>query len=212
MSELKQQYKPIQQTIQFPVSELDVVMKQHRFEPVPASDILEFHQLADQLIEGEIANPEALARVQEWTGRALFLRRQNDKPEALLASIPLTEQGRDALLDGRFGFANAQRSWVCSLTDPCAALLSWGMAGLTPSAQAASVRGLLDGWHGFYNDTPVYARGRSKQGRLLLSRLGFSPCGENEEDSPLYVSSGFPEKIARILTRPSLRAGQGVVA
>jgi len=212
MSNLKQEYIPNRQTIQFPVSELDVVMKQHRFEPVPAGDVLEFHQLADQLIEGEIANPEALARVQEWTGRALFLRRQNDKPEALLASIPLTEQGKDALLDGRFGFANAQRSWVCSLTDPCAALLSWGMAGLTPSAQAASVRGLLDGWHGFYNNTQVYARGRSKQGRLLLSRLGFKPCGERGDDSPLFVSTGFPEKIARVLTRPSLRADRGVGA
>lgn len=157
----------------------------------------EFHQLADELIEGEIAGPEALWRVQSWTGRALQLRRKNGVANALLASIPLTSTGVDALLDGRFGFANARRDWVCGPTEPAHALLSWGMAGRSPMDQAASLRGLLAVWYAVYADIRVYARARSPEGQKLMSRLGFVPIGRPDGSALLFGSTGFPHSIAQ---------------
>ena len=193
----------IQDLAQFPVAVLDRILGKFGFRPVKPRDIEEFHALADRLIEGEIASADVLSRVQDWTGRSLHLRRSSGEADALLASIPLTRAGRDALLAGRFGFADARRDWVCALDERAHALLSWGMAGSTPSAQAASVRGLLAGWHAFYFDTPVYARGRSAAGRRLLPRLGFRPVKPQPGRVPLYESTGFPTHLDRMIQAES---------
>jgi hypothetical protein len=186
---------------QFIRKQLDVSLRRYGFEPVCDSQIGDFHRLADSLIEGEIASPQVLRRVQSWTGRALHMRSKHGKPNAILASIPLTKLGRDALLAGQFGYANARREWVCGPGDDCSALLSWGMAGDTPAAQSASVRGLLAGWFEFYSNTPVYARARSVSGTQLLSRLGFEPCDLPNLPSKLYCASGLPNRLSRSLSR-----------
>lgn len=188
-----------QHLAQFPVTKLNQTLSSFGFQPVFANDIKAFHALADELIEGEIAGPDVLLRVQGWTGRSLHMRATAGEPDALLASIPLTGAGRDALLRGEFGFANASRDWVCGLDESAEALLSWGMAGRTPSAQSAAVRGLLAGWHGFYFDVPVYARGRSAAGRRLLPRLGFRRVDGQTADSPLYASTEFPRHLDRLI-------------
>lgn len=185
--------------IQFPVEELDRVLDKYGFEKVNADAVEPFHSLADELIEGEIADAASIARVQSWTGRSLHLRYKKGRPDALLASIPLSAAGRDALLDGRFGFANAQREWVCGLDERAEALLSWGMAGRTPLAQLAALRGLLAGWFHFYSDVRVYARARSLQGQALMKRLLFTPLGNPDGTSPLWGSTRFPAGIARRL-------------
>lgn len=189
----------IQDLAQFPVAVLDRILGKFGFRPVDTEDVEDFHALADRLIEGEIAGVDVLARVQNWTRRSLHLRRSGVEADALLASIPLTRAGREALLDGRFGFDDARRDWVCAPDERAHALLSWGMAGSTPSAQAASVRGLLAGWHAFYVDTPVYARGRSAAGRRLLPRLGFRLVKPQPGRVPLYESTGFPTHLDRMI-------------
>lgn len=185
--------------VQFQDEHLHAAVAPHGFSQVYEHQIAEFHQLADELIEGEIAGPDALWRVQAWTGRALQLRRKNGKANALLASIPLTSAGVDALLAGQFGFANAQRDWVCGPTEPAHALLSWGMAGRSPMDQAASLRGLLAVWYAVYCDIRVYARARSAPGQKLMSRLGFVPLGRPDGTTPLFGSTGFPHRIAQKL-------------
>ena len=136
------------------------------FEPVTLDRIDEFHALADALIDGEIASAEDIARVQGWTQRSLHMRVWNGTPDGFVASIPLSEKGVSALLAGEFGFANARRDWVCGLDEKASALLSWGLAGRTPHAQAAALRALLVGWRGFYSDVRVYARARSRTGSI----------------------------------------------
>ncbi|WP_300530163.1 hypothetical protein [Maricaulis sp.] len=185
--------------IQFPVQTLDRVLGKYGFEPVNADAVEPFHTLADELIDGEIADIESIARVQRWTGRSLHLRYKKGRPDALLASIPLSSAGRDAILDGRFGFANARREWVCGLDERAAALLSWGMAGRTPLAQVAALRGLLAGWYHFYSDVRVYARARSLQGQALMKRLRFESLGSPDGSAPLWASTRFPAGIARRL-------------
>ena len=185
--------------VQFQDDQLHAAVAPHGFSQVYEHQIDEFHQLADELIEGEIAGPDALWRVQSWTGRALQLRRRDGKANALLATIPLTSAGVDALLAGQFGFANAQRDWVCSPTEQAHALLSWGMAGRSPMDQAASLRGLLAVWYAVYGDIRVYARARSTQGQKLMSRLGFVPLGRPDGATLLFGSTGFPHRIAKML-------------
>ncbi|WP_417469341.1 hypothetical protein [Maricaulis sp.] len=186
--------------VQFQDAQLHAAVGEYGFTQVHENQIDEFHQLADELIEGEVAGPEALWRVQSWTGRALQLRRKNDKANALLASIPLTQAGVDALLAGEFGFANARREWVCGPTETAHALLSWGMAGRSPMDQAASLRGLLAVWYGVYCDIRVYARARSVEGEKLMSRLGFVPLGRPDGVTMLFGSTGFPHRIAEKLS------------
>lgn len=185
--------------VQFQDQRLHAAVGPYGFTQVYEHQIDEFHQLADELIEGEVAGPDALWRVQSWTGRALQLRRKNGKANALLASIPLTAQGVEALLAGQFGFANAKREWVCGPSEDAHALLSWGMAGRSPMDQAASLRGLLAVWFGVYCDIRVYARARSAQGEKLMSRLGFVPLGRPDGATPLFGSTGFPHRIAEKL-------------
>lgn len=187
------------QILQFPLEELDTTLANYGFQPVDPLDVSDFHQLADRLIDGEIARPEAIARVQAWTRRSLHLRYRAGKPDALLASIPLTRAGRDAILDGRFGFENARREWVCGLAEPAEALLSWGMAGDTPMAQIAALRGLLAGWYHFYRDVRVYARARSLKGRALMRRLAFIELGKPDGNAALFGSTRFPNRLARHL-------------
>jgi hypothetical protein len=186
---------------QFNSDQLDASLRRYGFEPVSEPQIDDFYHLADSLIDGDIAGPSVLRRVQAWTGRALHMRSRHGKPNAILASIPLTTLGRDALLSGEFGFANARRDWVCGPGDGCDALLSWGMAGDSPAAQNASVRGLLAGWFEFYGKTPVYARVRSASGGRLLSRLGFEPCDSPNLSSQLYHACGLPRRLRHRLSR-----------
>lgn len=190
--------------VQFQDEQLHAAVGPHGFSQVYQHQIEEFHQLADELIEGEIAGPEALWRVQSWTGRALQLRRKGGKANALLASIPLTSAGVEALLEGRFGFSNAKREWVCGPTERAHALLSWGMAGRSPMDQAASLRGLLAVWYAVYGDIRVYARARSEQGQKLMSRLGFVPLGRPDGATLLFGSTGFPHRLAQ---RLAVRSG-----
>lgn len=200
------QSKPSRPLLQFPRAKLDFTLGRYGFQPVGAADIEAFHDLADQLIEGEIASAAAIARVQAWTGRSLHMRFHRGLPDALLASIPLTEAGRAALLDGRFGFENAREGWVCTLDQPAVALLSWAMAGRTPMAQLAALRGLLAGWYHFYRDIRVYARARSLKGRALMKRLHFVEIGRPDGTAPLYGSTRFPARLARHLSATGRQA------
>ncbi|MHA6287937.1 hypothetical protein [Maricaulis sp. CAU 1757] len=171
------------------------------FEPVTPDMIGEFHALADELIDGDIASPEDIARVQDWTRRSLHVRRWNGRLDGFVASIPLSNKGVEALHGGHFGFANAQRDWVCGVDEKAAALLSWGLAGRSPHAQAAALRALLVGWRGFYSDVRVYARARSTEGKALMRRLNFEICAYPDGETPLYGSTGFPRKIGALLLR-----------
>ena len=189
---------------QFPLERLDQAFMSLDFEPVTLDRIDEFHALADALIDGEIASAEDIARVQRWTGRSLHMRVWNGVPDGFVASIPLSAKGVDALLAGEFGFANARRDWVCGPEEKAAALLSWGLAGRTPHAQAAALRALLVGWRGFYPDVRVYARARTTEGQALMRRLGFEVCARPDGVNPLYGSTGFPEKLGAMLLRHTI--------
>jgi len=186
---------------EFPLERLDQAFGSLDFEPVRMSEIDEFHALADELIDGEIATPEAIGRVQDWTRRSLHMRRWNGRPDGFVASIPLSDSGVEALLRGEFGFANARREWVCGTQERATALLSWGLAGRTPHAQAAALRALLVGWRGFYSDVRVFARARTTEGKALMRRLNFEICAHPDGDNPLYGSTGFPKKLGDMLLR-----------
>jgi hypothetical protein len=185
----------------FPLERLDKAFGSLDFKPVQLSEIDEFHSLANELIEGEIAGAADIGRVQEWTRRSLHMRRWNGRPDGFVASIPLSESGVSALLAGEFGFANARREWVCGLEERAAALLSWGLAGRTPHAQAAALRALLVGWRGFYSDVRVYARARTTEGKALMRRLNFEICAYPDGAPELYGSTGFPQKLGDMLLK-----------
>lgn len=186
---------------QFPLERLDRAFGSLDFVPVTPDRIEAFHALADELIDGDIASAEDIARVQNWTRRSLHMRIWNGRPDGFVASIPLSQAGVDALMAGQFGFANAQRDWVCGLQERAVALLSWGLAGRDPHAQAAALRALLVGWRGFYSDVRVYARARTVEGRALMRRLNFEICAYPDGVNPLYGSTGFPEKLGAMLLR-----------
>lgn len=186
---------------QFPLERLDQAFGSLDFEPVTLDRIEAFHALADELIDGEIASAEDIARVQGWTRRSLHMRIWNGRPDGFVASIPLSLAGVDALFAGDFGFANAQREWVCGLEEKASALLSWGLAGRSPHAQAAALRALLVGWRGFYSDVRVYARARTVEGQALMRRLSFEICAYPDGVNPLYGSTGFPEKLGAMLLK-----------
>lgn len=185
----------------FPVERLDQAFGSLGFKPVQLSEIDDFHALADSLIDGEIASASDIGRVQQWTRTSLHMRRWNGRPDGFVASIPLSEMGVEALLAGEFGFANARREWVCGPDQRASALLSWGLAGLTPHAQAAALRALLVGWRGFYADVRVYARARTTEGKALMRRLNFEICAYPDGESPLYGSTGFPQKLGDLLLK-----------
>ena len=186
---------------QFPLDRLDEAFGSLDFKPVQASEIDAFHALADALIEGEIASAEDIGQVQAWTQRSLHMRRWNGRPDGFVASIPLSDTGVAALLRGEFGFANARREWVCGPEEKAVALLSWGLAGRTPHAQAAALRALLVGWRGFYADVRVYARARTTEGKALMRRLNFEVCAYPDGVNPLYGSTGFPQKLGDMLLK-----------
>lgn len=191
---------------QFPLARLDQAFGSLDFVPVTRDRIDAFHALADELIDGDIASPDDIARVQRWTRRSLHMRIWNGRPDGFVASIPLSRAGVDALFAGEFGFANARRDWVCGLDEKAEALLSWGLAGRTPHAQAAALRALLVGWRGFYSDVRVYARARTTEGQALMRRLGFEVCARPDGVNPLYGSTGFPEKLGAMLLRHTILA------
>lgn len=186
---------------QFPLERLDRAFGSLDFIPVTPDRLEAFHALADELIDGEIASLTDIARVQNWTRRSLHMRVWNGVADGFVASIPLSQAGVDALFAGDFGFANARREWVCGLEEKAEALLSWGLAGRSPHAQAAALRALLVGWRGFYSDVRVYARARSVEGRALMRRLNFEVCAYPDGVNPLYGSTGFPEKLGHMLLR-----------
>jgi hypothetical protein len=90
---------------------------------------------------------------------------------------------------------------VCGLEERAAALLSWGLAGRTPHAQAAALRALLVGWRGFYSDVRVYARARTTEGKALMRRLNFEICAYPDGAPELYGSTGFPQKLGDMLLK-----------
>ncbi|WP_291843694.1 hypothetical protein [Maricaulis sp.] len=186
---------------EFPLERLDQAFGSLDFKPVKLTEIDEFHALANELIDGEIASATDIGRVQEWTRRSLHMRRWNGRPDGFVASIPLSDSGVSALLRGEFGFANARREWVCGTGERAAALLSWGLAGRTPHAQAAALRALLVGWRGFYSDVRVYARARTTEGKALMRKLNFEICSYPDGENPLYGSTGFPQKLGDMLLK-----------
>ena len=198
------QLKDVRTGFQFPLERLDQAFGSLDFVPVTLDRIEEFHALADELIDGEIAGVEDIARVQAWTQRSLHMRVWNGTPDGFVASIPLSQKGVDALFAGEFGFANARRDWVCGLEEEAAALLSWGLAGRNPHAQAAALRALLVGWRGFYSDVRVYARARTTEGQALMRRLNFEICAYPDGVNPLYGSTGFPDKIGAMLLKRTI--------
>ena len=194
-------FSSTQTGFEFPLERLDQAFVSLDFKPVQLSEIDEFHALANDLIDGEIASATDIGRVQEWTRRSLHMRRWNGRPDGFVASIPLSGSGVTALLQGEFGFSNARREWVCGLEERASALLSWGLAGRTPHAQAAALRALLVGWRGFYGDVRVYARARTTEGKALMRRLNFEVCAYPDGESPLYCSTGFPRKLGDMLLK-----------
>jgi hypothetical protein len=189
---------------QFPVARLNKALLKVGFALVSPAEIERFHALADELIDGEIADPHVLARVQAWTGRALHWRTDERGGDAILASIPLTDRGVTALLEGRFGFANARRDWVCAPAENPGGLLSWGLGGRSVLDQAASVRALLVGWQGFYSNVRVYARARSRAGEDLMARLRFRPLNKSCAQGALFASHGVPNHLDRLMSRRGL--------
>ena len=198
------QLKDVRTGFQFPLERLDQAFGSLDFVPVTLDRIEEFHALADELIDGEIAGVEDIARVQAWTQRSLHMRVWNGTPDGFVASIPLSQKGVDALFAGEFGFANARRAWVCGLEEEAAALLSWGLAGRNPHAQAAALRALLVGWRGFYSNVRVYARARTTEGQALMRRLNFEICAYPDGVNPLYGSTGFPDKLGAMLLKRTI--------
>jgi hypothetical protein len=192
---------------QFHVECLNNCLAFYGFTAVLPSQVATFHHLANQLIPGKIAAVETLHQVQSRTQCSLHMRTQlagaTIKPDAILASIRLTDKGRRAVLDGRFGFDDANPDWICHPDQACAALLSWGMAGQSGHAQAATLRALMASWKRFYASTPVLARGRTLSGQKLLNRLGFvpTPISEavstqaSEEDVPTYICAQYPSRF-----------------
>ncbi|MDG1416227.1 MAG: hypothetical protein P8P99_00335 [Maricaulis sp.] len=194
-------------TAQFHVENMDNCLAYYGFTPVASHQVGTFHTLADQLIPGKIARIKTLQEVQSLTECSLHMRTRRAgvtiKPDAILASIRLTDEGRRAVLDGRFGFDDADPGWICHPGQACIALLSWGMAGRTGSAQSVTLRALMASWKQFYATTPVLARGRSESGQKLLSRLGFVPTPISEAvsasssgvDVPTYVCAQYPSRF-----------------
>ena len=162
--------------LQFDLVSQNALLRERGFTLVPTDQMSELHAFADTVIPGDIASISTMTRVQTRTGGSLYLKRDEGRPVALVAGIPLTASGEAALRKGQFGYDDHRADWMARPGETCPAVLIWGLAGDRPADRLGAIRAFLDCWAGTYAGKRVYSRARSPEGQSIMRRLGFRPA------------------------------------
>lgn len=131
--------------------------------------------MAARLIGPQIVQPEALRMVQERSGSALFVTRGPKGLTGVLALIPLSSEGLNALESGRFDSLAPQPAEIAMIGQEPEAIYVWGIAAIRKMAGAWLSNGLLAVFDEATPHLPYFARAATSAGEHLLLRVGFAP-------------------------------------
>ena len=144
--------------------------------PATADQIDEAQAFAATLIGPQIVQPQALRRVQDYTGGALFLTRQGTELTGVMAFVLLSKSGSRAVRTDAFDAVDpANRHLARRDEDPHAAY-GWGIA----TTDRESTKRILKGYDLFRTTTVPhlawFARAVTPAGeRLMLEQLNYKP-------------------------------------
>ena len=141
------------------------------------NELHEARAVAERLIGPSIVSLPALERVHRQTrGGAVFVHRSGRDLAGVLAFLPLSRDGLDAIQSDRLDARAPAPGHVAKYGDEPEAVYLWGGAGSTRQSSAVLIRGAVAVRDDVYPLTPFYSRAATPDGaRLLTGRLGYRP-------------------------------------
>ncbi len=166
---------------------LRALMQTHGFAPCEHRDeVLRFHSLADRLIPGPVATPEALATVQQKTGSSLFLYvNASGEDEAFLGLFAFSPEGEKAFASGAFSSLSPAPAHIAPPSTETRLGYVWGFGGLRPASGFRLLRALRHMRCALFAHITLAARAASPEGRALMAPFGHTA---SLHDPSLFLS------------------------
>jgi hypothetical protein len=141
-----------------------------------ADEIDAVQSFAAGLIGPQIVQPQALRRVQQHTGGALFITRQGDRLTGAMAFVLLSKEGAEAVRGDGFDAVDPALSHLAGRRETAHAVYGWGIA----TTDKESTKRLLQGYDrvrtGVAAHLAWFARAVTPAGeRLMMERLKYEP-------------------------------------
>jgi hypothetical protein len=141
------------------------------------------HAFAAGLIGGAIAAPATMRAVNAAAPGSLLVSRDGEGLAGLLATLPLREAGREALIAGVFDGLAVDLTLLARPPERPAAVYAWGCAARTAAAARALLAATQALCERVFPDTPFFARAATEAGRTaLVRRLGYAPMPGADPD------------------------------
>jgi hypothetical protein len=146
------------------------------FGVLPARDdeVAEGRALAAELIGGTIVSEADFRRVHRRCGMALFLAHEDSRLTGMLAMVPLTAAGDQAVWKGSFQALAPADAHVARRGQEVRGIYGWGVAGGTRESAKRLVEASRVLREGVLAHLPNYARPVTPSGdRFMREKLGF---------------------------------------
>jgi len=144
--------------------------------PATTEQMAEARAFAASLIGENIVTPQTLAWVQDRTGAALFLAREEGRLTGVWAAVLLSQAGLAACHADRFDALDPNPSHVAEKGDPPAGVYAWGIAGSTRASAKRVVAAGEVAYREVFVHLPYFTRPTTAAGvRLAITRFGFKP-------------------------------------
>lgn len=141
-------------------------------------DIEDALALGENALGGGLVAADTVAACEARTGRCFFIRRdETGRAEGFIALLFLNRAGLEALMFARFDPENPVLEQLAAPNERALAIYVWCLAGSTPEAKRAVVRGVTDARRKAFPDIALFARPVSREGRMMTAALDAPGAG-----------------------------------
>jgi hypothetical protein len=138
-------------------------------------DLAPAHALSEEVMGMPLTPLSVLWAAHEHTTAAAWVSEEDGRITGAILTLPLTPEGENDLLEGRFLPGSPQPYQLCAPGDAFPAIYFWLFAGGDGRARRGILRTCLAWRDGAYARVRGYARGASPAGKSALKGLGFTP-------------------------------------
>ena len=134
--------------------------------------------MGENALGGGLVAAETVAACEARTGRCFFIRRdERGRAEGFIALLFLNRAGFEALMFAGFNPESPALDHLAAPNERAHAIYVWCLAGSTPEAKRAVVRGVTEARRKAFPDIALFARPVSREGRMMTAALDAPGAG-----------------------------------
>jgi len=148
-------------------------------------EIADAYALAENLVGPPLATLETMRAIQKHTTSSIFIVRESERVTGVVAELPVTSRGLQAIEAGSFNGTDPVLTHVAQPGEPVSAFYCWGCAAETRKAAALTVKAVVAARNNIYADVPFFTRAAlpkgetatagSKGGKAAMRRFDCTP-------------------------------------